>query len=89
MTPFYPLMIILFTAALMLPQVTAITNSTFIPRPAFGDGHHPGRQLGWADHFKDFQISETDMVNISGQRYQIGDFIKKGCWSCIQIYVRR
>ena len=29
--------------------------------------HHPCRQLGGTDHFKDFRKSETDMAEINGE----------------------
>ena len=67
----------LFTVALVLPQVAA-TSSTIIPFPAVdGDGHHPGRQLAGTVPFKDFRNSGS-LVEIRGQRYQIGAEIEKG-----------
>ena len=77
MTPFYPLTMILFTAALMLPHVAAATNSTIIPRPA-GDGHHPGRQLVGDRSFSGVSNFWNRHGEISGQRYQIGSQIGYG-----------
>ena len=71
MTPFYPLLMILFTAALMLPQVAAATASTIIPRP-YGDGHPSGQLLSGTDHFKEFRKSgDEKMLLINGKIHRI------------------
>ena len=78
MTPFHLLMMMLPLNALVLSQVAA-TNSTINRRPAYGDGHLPGRQLMLeTDHFKEFRTSEKNIVEISGERYQIGSEIGSG-----------
>ena len=74
MTPFYPL--------LMLPHVAAATISTITPRP-YGYGHPPGRKLGRADPFEEFRYSEPGMVEINGDRYQMGSYISKGSFGSV------
>ena len=69
---------VLFTNALMLPQVTASTNSTIIPLSAYGNGHHPGRQLGGSDPSEESRSSKEDPVEIYGQLYKIVSKIRCG-----------